>query len=184
MAGQFAKPRSNPTETRDGVTLPSYWGDIINGDAFDEKSRIPDPERLTQAYGQSASTLNLLRGFAHGGFADLQRVTQWNLDFLRHSTQGDRYLASVIEWLCLLQLILCYSFHFSFLNENFSCYGFASGRKSSVKNNKYNRVVCLSDCHVFRVMSPDPFSTVLALYIPYLMVSFLFTPSVPNYKSF
>ena len=97
MAGQFAKPRSNPTETRDGVTLPSYRGDIINGDAFDEKSRVPDPERLTQAYGQSASTLNLLRGFAHGGFADLQRVTQWNLDFLRHSTQGDRYLASVIE---------------------------------------------------------------------------------------
>ncbi|KAG2550464.1 hypothetical protein PVAP13_9KG340400 [Panicum virgatum] len=92
MAGQFAKPRSNPTETRDGVTLPSYRGDIINGDAFDEKSRVPDPERLTQAYGQSASTLNLLRGFAHGGFADLQIVTQWNLDFLRHSTQGDRYL--------------------------------------------------------------------------------------------
>ncbi|KAF8728133.1 hypothetical protein HU200_018716 [Digitaria exilis] len=92
MGGQFAKPRSSPTETRNGITLPSYRGDIINGDAFDEKSRVPDPERLIKAYGQSASTMNLLRGFAHGGFADLQRVTQWNLDFLRHSTQGDRYL--------------------------------------------------------------------------------------------
>ncbi|TVU31654.1 hypothetical protein EJB05_23350, partial [Eragrostis curvula] len=90
LAGQFAKPRSNPTETRDGVTLPSYRGDIINGDAFDEKSRTPDPNRLITAYSQSASTLNLLRGFAHGGYADLQRVTQWNLDFLRNSTQGDR----------------------------------------------------------------------------------------------
>ncbi|KAG0550198.1 hypothetical protein BDA96_01G318800 [Sorghum bicolor] len=92
MGGQFAKPRSNPTETVDGVTLPSYRGDIINDQAFDEKSRVPDPERLIRAYTQSASTLNLLRAFAHGGFADLQRVTQWNLDFLRHSTQGDRYL--------------------------------------------------------------------------------------------
>ncbi|TKV94867.1 hypothetical protein SEVIR_9G324001v4 [Setaria viridis] len=94
LGGQFAKPRSNPTETRDGVTLPlyTYRGDIINGDTFDEKSRVPDPERLIKAYNQSASTLNLLRGFTHGGFADLQRVTQWNLDFLRHSTQGDRYL--------------------------------------------------------------------------------------------
>ncbi|KAB8113724.1 hypothetical protein EE612_052825 [Oryza sativa] len=92
MAGQFAKPRSNPTETIDGVTLPSYRGDIINSDGFDEKSRAPDPERLIRAYSQSASTLNLLRGFAHGGYADLQRVTQWNLDFLRNSTQGDRYM--------------------------------------------------------------------------------------------
>ncbi|KAL5232473.1 hypothetical protein ABZP36_031249 [Zizania latifolia] len=90
MAGQFAKPRSNPTETIDGVTLPSYRGDIINSDVFDEKSRVPDPERLIRAYSQSASTLNLLRGFANGGYADLQRVTQWNLDFLRDSTQGDR----------------------------------------------------------------------------------------------
>lgn len=97
MGGQFAKPRSSPTETRNGITLPSYRGDIINGDAFDEKSRVPDPERLIKAYGQSASTMNLLRGFAHGGFADLQRVTQWNLDFLRHSTQGDRCLTRVIK---------------------------------------------------------------------------------------
>ena len=96
MGGQFAKPRSNPTETRDGVTLPSYRGDIINDQAFDEESRVPDPDRLIRAYTQSASTLNLLRAFAHGGFADLQRVTQWNLDFLRHSTQGDRSLAIVV----------------------------------------------------------------------------------------
>ena len=75
MADQFAKPRSNPTETRDGVTLPSYRGDIINGDAVDEKSHVSDPEMLIQAYSQSASTLNLLRGFARGGFTDLQRVT-------------------------------------------------------------------------------------------------------------
>ncbi|EMS55146.1 Phospho-2-dehydro-3-deoxyheptonate aldolase 2, chloroplastic [Triticum urartu] len=92
MAGQFAKPRSNPIETRDGVTLPSYQGDIINHDDFDEKSRAPNPQRLIRAYSQSASTLNLLRAFAHGGYADLQRVTEWNLDFLRHSTQGDRYV--------------------------------------------------------------------------------------------
>lgn len=85
MAGQFAKPRSNPIETRDGVTLPSYQGDIINHDDFDEKSRAPNPQRLIRAYSQSASTLNLLRAFAHGGYADLQY-------FLRHSTQGDRYV--------------------------------------------------------------------------------------------
>nr|CAB3495230.1 unnamed protein product [Digitaria exilis] len=108
MGGQFAKPRSSPTETRNGIALPSYRGDIINGDAFDEKSRVPDPERLIKAYGQSASTMNLLRGFAHGGFADLQRVTQWNLDFLRHSTQGDRYLTRVSDKLDPSELVkLC-----------------------------------------------------------------------------
>lgn len=90
MAGQFAKPRSDSTETRDGVELPSYRGDNINGDAFDEKSRIPDPQRLLRAYSQSAGTLNLLRAFATGGYASIQRVTQWNLDFLQHSEQGDR----------------------------------------------------------------------------------------------
>ncbi|KAL5225348.1 hypothetical protein ABZP36_011987 [Zizania latifolia] len=89
MAGQFAKPRSNPAETIDRVTVLSYRGDIINSNAFDEKSRSPDPERLIRAYSHSASTLSLLREFAHGGYADLQRVTQWNLDFLRDSRQGD-----------------------------------------------------------------------------------------------
>ncbi|RWR81002.1 DAHP synthetase [Cinnamomum micranthum f. kanehirae] len=92
MAGQFAKPRSDPFETKDGVKLPSYQGDNINSDVFDEKSRMPDPHRLIRAYTQSASTLNLLRAFATGGYADLQRVTQWNLDFIQHSEQGDRYM--------------------------------------------------------------------------------------------
>ncbi|KAJ8769586.1 hypothetical protein K2173_005189 [Erythroxylum novogranatense] len=91
MAGQFAKPRSDPFEEKDGVKLPSYKGDNVNGDSFDEKSRIPDPQRLIRAYCQSAATLNLLRAFATGGYAAMQRVTQWNLDFAEHSEQGDRY---------------------------------------------------------------------------------------------
>ncbi|OVA06876.1 DAHP synthetase [Macleaya cordata] len=91
MAGQFAKPRSDPFEIKDGVKLPSYQGDNINSDNFDEKSRTPDPQRLLGAYAQSASTLNLLRAFAVGGYAAIQRVTKWNLDFVEHSEQGDRY---------------------------------------------------------------------------------------------
>ncbi|KAL8475110.1 hypothetical protein ACS0TY_031513 [Phlomoides rotata] len=91
MAGQFAKPRSDPYEEVDGVKLPSYKGDNINGDAFNEKSRIPDPNRMIRAYCQAASTLNLLRAFATGGYAAMQRVTQWNLDFVENSEQGDRY---------------------------------------------------------------------------------------------
>ncbi|CAL9148414.1 unnamed protein product [Musa hybrid cultivar] len=90
MAGQFAKPRSEPLEERDGVKLPSYRGDNVNGDAFDAKSRVPDPQRMIRAYTQSAATLNLLRAFATGGYAAMQRVTQWNLDFTEHSEQGDR----------------------------------------------------------------------------------------------
>ena len=93
MAGQFAKPRSDPMEEKDGVKLPSYKGDNINGDAFTEKSRIPDPNRMIRAYCQSASTLNLLRAFATGGYAAMQRVTQWNLDFVENSEQGDRCVA-------------------------------------------------------------------------------------------
>uniref|UniRef100_A0A0D3GTQ2 Phospho-2-dehydro-3-deoxyheptonate aldolase n=1 Tax=Oryza barthii TaxID=65489 RepID=A0A0D3GTQ2_9ORYZ len=91
MAGQFAKPRSDSFEERDGVKLPSYRGDNINGDTFDEKSRVPDPQRMIRAYAQSVATLNLLRAFATGGYAAMQRVTQWNLDFMDHSEQGDRY---------------------------------------------------------------------------------------------
>ncbi|KAK6923783.1 DAHP synthetase, class II [Dillenia turbinata] len=91
MAGQFAKPRSDPFEEKNGVKLPSYKGDNINGDAFNEKSRIPDPQRMIRAYSQASSTLNLLRAFATGGYAAMQRVTQWNLDFAEHSEQGDRY---------------------------------------------------------------------------------------------
>jgi 3-deoxy-7-phosphoheptulonate synthase len=74
MAGQFAKPRSSNDETIEGVSLPAYRGDIVNGIGFDEKSRVPDPERLLQAYHQSTATLNLLRAFAQGGFADLHQV--------------------------------------------------------------------------------------------------------------
>jgi len=88
MAGQFAKPRSAPTETQDGVELPSYRGDIINAIGFDEESRIPDPARMERAYHQSAATLNLLRAFARGGLADLHKVHKWNLDFVSNSNQG------------------------------------------------------------------------------------------------
>ncbi|KAJ4745824.1 Phospho-2-dehydro-3-deoxyheptonate aldolase [Rhynchospora pubera] len=91
MAGQFAKPRSDPFEEKDGVRLPSYRGDNINGDAFDEKSRTPSPNRMINAYTQSASTLNLLRAFVAGGYAAMQRVSQWNLDFTENSEQADRY---------------------------------------------------------------------------------------------
>jgi 3-deoxy-7-phosphoheptulonate synthase len=93
MAGQFAKPRSSDTETQNGVTLPSYRGDIINGLDFDAAAREPDPKRMVQAYSQSAATLNLLRAFAQGGYADLHRVHAWNLDFVADSPQGERYQA-------------------------------------------------------------------------------------------
>src|SRR6476469_8370188 len=91
MAGQFAKPRSQPTETIDGVTLPSYRGDIVNDIAFDAAAREPDPGRMLRAYNQSAITLNLLRAFTQGGFADLARVQQWNQAFVAASPQGERY---------------------------------------------------------------------------------------------
>jgi 3-deoxy-7-phosphoheptulonate synthase len=93
MAGQFAKPRSAPTEVQGDVELPSYRGDIVNAIEFDAAARVPDPERLLRAYNQSAATLNLLRAFAQGGFADLHQVHQWNLQFLAGSPQGKRYEA-------------------------------------------------------------------------------------------
>ena len=91
LAGQFAKPRSADMETIDGVTLPSYRGDMINGMEFTEEARIPDPQRMVQAYNQSAATLNLLRAFAQGGYADLHQVNTWNLGFVAGSPQGHRY---------------------------------------------------------------------------------------------
>ena len=91
MAGQFAKPRSGPTEEQNGRSLPSYRGDIVNGIEFDAQARRPDPQRLIRAYNQSAATLNLLRAFAQGGFADLHKVHRWNLDFVSDSPQGHRY---------------------------------------------------------------------------------------------
>ena len=91
MAGQFAKPRSAPKEEIDGVELDSYKGDIINGMDFDESSRVPDPNRMIQAYTQAAATLNLLRAFAKGGFSDLSKVHQWNMGFVDDSSQGQKY---------------------------------------------------------------------------------------------
>ena len=93
IAGQFAKPRSDANEVQDGVTLPSYRGDIVNGIEFAETAREPDPARWLQAYGQSASTLNLIRAFSHGGYSSLRRVHGWNLGFLENSPQGERYRA-------------------------------------------------------------------------------------------
>ncbi len=93
IAGQFAKPRSSDMETKDGVELPSYRGDIINGIEFDESSRIPDPQRQDMAYRQAAATLNLLRAFAQGGYANLENVHQWMLGFVGKSPQAERYAA-------------------------------------------------------------------------------------------
>ena len=91
IAGQFAKPRSSSTESVGGKELPSYRGDIINGIEFDEVSRLPDPMRQEMAYRQSAATLNLLRAFAQGGFANLDHVHEWMLGFVADSPQGHRY---------------------------------------------------------------------------------------------
>ena len=91
VAGQFAKPRSSPVEVSDGVELPSYRGDIINDIHFDAAARKPNPKRMLQAYTQSAASLNLLRAFSTGGFADIHRVHAWNLGFTNHSAATDRY---------------------------------------------------------------------------------------------
>jgi 3-deoxy-7-phosphoheptulonate synthase len=91
LAGQYAKPRSSDSETRDGVTLPAYRGDAVNGFDFTEDSRIPDPQRLVEVYHSSASTLNLVRAFVTGGYADLRQVHTWNTDFVRSSPVGRRY---------------------------------------------------------------------------------------------
>jgi 3-deoxy-7-phosphoheptulonate synthase len=91
IAGQFAKPRSEPIEKVGEVTLPSYRGDNINGEEFTAAARVPDPQRLLTAYSQSASTLNFIRALADGGYADLHRVRQWMLDFTRKGGVGARY---------------------------------------------------------------------------------------------
>ena len=91
IAGQFAKPRSSDTETRDGLELPSYRGDAVNDIKFIEKNRKPNPKRLFRTYNQSAATLNLLRAFTTGGFADLNKVHVWNQEFIAQSPQGQRY---------------------------------------------------------------------------------------------
>jgi len=97
MAGQFAKPRSNDLETRGDVTLPAYRGDAVNDLEFTEKARTPNPQRLVDVYNTSAATLNLVRAFTQGGFADLRRVHEWNKGFIRDSSVGDRYDAMAKE---------------------------------------------------------------------------------------
>jgi 3-deoxy-7-phosphoheptulonate synthase len=99
IAGQFAKPRSAPTETRDGIELPSFLGDIVNDLPFETAARRPDPSRMVRGYNQAAATLNLLRAFTKGGFADLGRVHQWNLEFIASRREGRRYeeLAAEID---------------------------------------------------------------------------------------
>ena len=91
IAGQYAKPRSSDLETRDGVTLPAYRGDAVNGFDFTPEARVPDPQRLVDVYNSSAATLNLVRAFVTGGYADLRQVHTWNTDFVRESSVGQRY---------------------------------------------------------------------------------------------
>lgn len=91
MAGQFAKPRSKPVEVRDGVELPAYRGDMVNGFDFTPEARVPNPERLLRAYHAAAVTLNLTRAFTQGGYADLRQVHAWNHDFVAESPAGQRY---------------------------------------------------------------------------------------------
>jgi 3-deoxy-7-phosphoheptulonate synthase len=91
IAGQYAKPRSADTETRDGITLPAYRGDAVNGFEFAPDARMPDPQRLVDVYNSSAATLNLVRAFVTGGYADLRQVHTWNTDFVRDSAAGQRY---------------------------------------------------------------------------------------------
>mgnify|MGYP003349331656 FL=1 len=97
LAGQYAKPRSSDTETRDGVTLPAYRGDAVNGFEFTPESRRPDPQRLLDVYHASASTLNLVRAFTTGGYADLRQVHTWNSEFVRNSPVGQHYEAMAAE---------------------------------------------------------------------------------------
>jgi 3-deoxy-7-phosphoheptulonate synthase len=106
MAGQFAKPRSEPDEVRDGVALPSYRGDIINSEAFTPEARRHNPFNMVEAYHQSAQTLNILRAFSTGGYADISRLQAWNLDFVEQTEEGSRYVA--LAWILVSQFRLKY----------------------------------------------------------------------------
>ena len=97
LAGQYAKPRSSDNETRDGVTLPAYRGDAVNGYEFTPESRVPDPRRLLEVYDTSAATLSMIRAFIAGGYADLRQVHTWNTDFVSDSVAGQRYEAMARE---------------------------------------------------------------------------------------
>jgi 3-deoxy-7-phosphoheptulonate synthase len=107
MAGQFAKPRSEPDEVIDGVALPSYRGDIINSEEFTKESRRHNPMNMVEAYHQSAQTLNILRAFSTGGYADISRLHAWNLDFVEQTDEGSRYVHThiYIYTCCLLESI-------------------------------------------------------------------------------
>ena len=108
IAGQFAKPRSSDLETKDGKTLNSYYGDSINSIEFSEEKREPNPARLLRAYSQSASTLNLLRSFAQGGFANLRKVNSWNMGFVKASKEGKKYekiAAKINEYLDFMDAV-------------------------------------------------------------------------------
>jgi 3-deoxy-7-phosphoheptulonate synthase len=110
IAGQFAKPRSSPMEKKGGQELPSYRGDIVNGPEFTSEARIPDPQRQIEAYRQSAATLNLIRAFAMGGYADLERVHTWNLGFVKDSPAGDRFQAlanRITETMGFMRVVRC-----------------------------------------------------------------------------
>jgi 3-deoxy-7-phosphoheptulonate synthase len=91
IAGQYGKPRSNPNESRGGVELASYFGDGVNAIPFDAASRTPDPQRLLKSYHTASATLNLVRAFTQGGYADLRQVHAWNQDFVSETPAGDRY---------------------------------------------------------------------------------------------
>src|SRR5262245_45614003 len=108
IAGQYAKPRSAAQEIRDGVTLPSYRGDLVNHSGFTEQDRIPNPDLLLRGYERAALTLNYLRALADGGFADLHHPENWRLDFARNSalsSEYERIVASVREALCFLETV-------------------------------------------------------------------------------
>jgi 3-deoxy-7-phosphoheptulonate synthase len=100
MAGQFAKPRSEPDEIRDGVKLPSYRGDIINREDFTREARRHNPFNMIGAYHQSAQTLNILRAFSTGGYADMSRLHAWNLDFVEQTEEGSRYVFVCLFFPC------------------------------------------------------------------------------------
>jgi 3-deoxy-7-phosphoheptulonate synthase len=102
MAGQFAKPRSEPDEVKDGVVLPSYRGDIINAEEFSPDGRRHNPHNMVEAYHQSAQTLNILRAFSTGGYADISRLHAWNLDFVEQTDEGSRYVGMFNNALFLL----------------------------------------------------------------------------------
>lgn len=120
IAGQFAKPRSSGSETVDGVTLPSYRGDMVNGIEFTKEARVPDPERLLKVYKQSAATLNYLRSLATGGYASLQNVAGWNEEFANESSQGKLFknlVERINESLGFMQAFGLDPNHISQINE-------------------------------------------------------------------